>query len=209
MDSLEEEIDRKIEEKELKAAAQIRRGLKTVKLGNYKFVATKGGAEFLNRIKEGCDLVSGWERKKQECQRIDLEKKQQKERELNKKVEFNMRINVLDHEEIIPYTTTQRGYEEFKRMMNPFKEEKEIERAEEIETLTFYDGVILVWEIIDRVIDEYFDEDEKDIYGQRYDLGLMDKMQDIMNNDVLDKIEKQRKKHLHELFEIRQSQYRI
>lgn len=207
MSSLEEEIDQKIEEKELKAEAQTRRELEIVELGNYKFVATKSGAEFLNRVKKGFDLVSGWDKKRQECQRIDMEKKQQKERELNKKVEFDMRINVLDHEEIIPYTTTQRGYDEFKRMMDPFKGEKELNRSEEIETLTFYDGVILVWEIIDRVIDEYFEEDEKDIYGQRYDLGLIEKIQDILNNEVLDNIEKQRKKHLHDLFEIHHGHY--
>lgn len=92
-----------------------------------------------------------------------------KEKKADEKVKFSLKIEVLDHTEIIPYETTRRGLEEFKRLMNPFKEEIKIERAEAMENLTFLDGVILVREIFDRIINGFFDEDDKDTYGSRYD----------------------------------------
>jgi len=100
----------------------------------------------------------------------------------------------------------------FKRLLDPNKDKREMviaeELAEEIENLSFYDGVILVWEIFDRIVDEYFDEDEKDAFGYSYDLGLMDKMQDILSNEVLNKIENLRKKRLHELFLMKSDLYK-
>ena len=77
-----------------------------------------------------------------------------------------------------------------------------------MDNLTFYDGVILVWEIFERIVNDYFDENDKDAFGYRYDLGLIDKMQDILMNEVLNKIENLRKERLHELFILKSDLYK-
>lgn len=135
-----------------------------------------------------------------------------KESEDNKKVKFSLEIEVFDQKEVIPFETTRRGLEEFKRLLDPKKDEREAvlleELIEEMDNLTFYDGVVLVWEIFERIVDDYFDEDEKDFFGYRYDLGLMDKMQDILSNEVLNKIENLRKERLHDLFILKSDLYK-
>ncbi len=203
MNEIEIEVDKELEDRELKAETRTRQGLEVVELGKFKFVATKSGAEFLNRVKKGFDLVDGWNKKSQECQKIDLEREQKKEAEKDEKMKFSLEIEVLDHIEKIPFETTRKGLEEFKRIMNEPKERREFERSEEIETLTFYDGVILVREIFHRIIDEYFDDDEKDRYGGIYKDCLWDKMEDILDNNVLNHARDHRAEHLHDLFEIR------
>ncbi|EMR75609.1 hypothetical protein MBGDF03_00156 [Thermoplasmatales archaeon SCGC AB-540-F20] len=127
-----------------------------------------------------------------------------KEVEDNEKVKFSLEIEVCDQKEVIPFETTRRGLEEFKRIMNKPKEVREEvlleELCEENGNLTFYDGVILLQEIFERIVTDYFDENDKDAFGFRYDLGLIDKMEDILRNEVLNKIENIRKEHLHDLF---------
>ena len=136
----------------------------------------------------------------------------EKESEDNKKVKFSLEIEVFDQTEVIPFETTRRGLEEFKRLLDPNKNGREAvlleELIEEMDNLTFYDGVILVWEIFERIVDDYFDEDDKDAFGYRYDLGLMDKMQDILSNEVLNKIENLRKERLHDLFIMKSDLYK-
>lgn len=212
MNEIEIEIDKELEDRELKAEVQTGRGLEIVKLGKYTFVATKNGAEFLDRVKKGFDLVSEWDKKRQECQKIDLEREQKKESEGNEKVRFFLEDEIFDGTKShtiykIPFETTRKGLEEFKRIMNKPKERKKFERSEEIETLSFFDGVILVREIFGRIVDEYFDDDEKDRYGGIYKECLWDKMEDVLDNNVLNHARDHRAEHLHSLFEIRNRQY--
>lgn len=127
-----------------------------------------------------------------------------KESEDNEKVKFSLEIEVCDQKEVIPFETTKRGLEEFKRIMNEPKNVRETvlleELNEEMDNLTFYDGVVLLQEIFERIVTDYFDENDKDVFGYRFDLGLIDKMEDILRNEVLNKIENIRREHLHDLF---------
>ena len=54
------------------------------------------------------------------------------------------------------------------------------ELNEEFDNLTFYDGIILLHEIFERIVTDYFDENDKDAFGYGYDLGSIDKMEDIL-----------------------------
>ena len=97
---------------------------------------------------------------------------------------------------------------ERKKIEDKIREEKKLEgklktKAIEIETLTFFDGVILVREILHRIIDEFFDEEDKDRYGFEYAPSLWDKIEDILENNVLYHICDQRAKYLHNLFDIK------
>lgn len=126
------------------------------------------------------------------------------EKKADEKVKFSLKIEVFDQTEVIPFETTRRGLEEFKRIMNEPKIVRETVLLEELKdennNLTFYDGVILLQEIFERIVTDYFDENDKDVFGYRFDLGLIDKMEDILRNEVLNKIENIRKEHLHGLF---------
>lgn len=136
----------------------------------------------------------------------------EKETEDNEKVKFHIEIEVFDQKEVIPFETTRRGLEEFKRIMNEPKNVRETmlleELNEEMDNLTFYDGVILLQEIFERIVTDYFDENDKDAFGYRYDLGLIDKMEDILRNEILNKIENIRREHLHELFILNSNIYK-
>ena len=136
-----------------------------------------------------------------------------KETEGNEKVKFSLEIEVFDQKEVIPFETTRRGLEEFKRIMNEPKTVRETVLLEELndekDNLTFYDGVILLQEIFERIVTDYFDENDKDAFGYRYDLGLIDKMEDILRNEVLNKIENIRREHLHDLFILNSRIYKL
>jgi len=95
-----------------------------------------------------------------------------------------------------------------KQLLNLSDDKKPYNLIEKFEKLTFYDGVILVQDLFERIITDYFDENDKDIFGLRYDLSLIDKMNDILSNEVLNKIENLRREHLHELFILKSDKYK-
>ena len=201
MNETKEEIKNKIKEADEKP------DLHLIKLGNIKYISTERGVDLLKQIQDMFDRMDEWEKQRQEYQRTTVEKKKEEEKRGEEKVKFSIPIDFIDHKEYITYETTQRGLEFFKYHMDPNKEEREFDRAEEIQCLTFYDGVILVREILKRTIEEYLGDDEKDSHGCSYGAGLWDKMSDILDNNVLDQIQKHRSEDLHNLFEIKNCQY--
>jgi hypothetical protein len=203
MNEIKEEIKDKTKEADEKPDIHL------VKLGNIKYISTERGVELLKQIQDMFDRMDRYEKQRQEYQRTIVEKKRGEELRGEEKVTFSIPIDFIDHKEYITYETTQRGLEFFKYHMDPNKEEREFDRAEEIQYLTFYDGVILVREILKRIIEEYFEDDEKDSHGCSYGAGLWDKMNDILDNNILNQIRKHRAKDLHSLFEIKNCQYTI
>jgi len=97
--------------------------------------------------------------------------------------------------------------QEYQRTIVEKKKEEERRGEENLLNLTFYDGVILVQEILKRTIEEYFGDDEKDNHGCSYGAGLWDKMNDILDNNVLNQVQKHRVEDLHDLFGIKEKQY--
>ena len=200
MNETKEEIKDKIKEADEKPDLQI---------VNIKHISTERRVALLKQIQDMFDTMDGWEKQRQEYQRTIVEKKREEERKGEEKVKFSVPIDFRDHKEQVTYETTRRGLDHFKHLMDPDKEEREFDMAEDIQNLTFYDGVILVREILKRIIEEYFEDDEKDSSGCSYGAGLWDKMNDILDNNVFNQIRKHRARDLHDLFEIKTRDYSI
>lgn len=150
----------------------------------------------MNEIKSKVD-------KENEKKRIEEKKGEEKESEpiitndqiidQGKKVKFKVPINFLDHTEYLEYETTEAGLRHFKYLLDPNKDEREYNQAVEIENLTFLDGVLLTWEIFDKILDNRLRDDtgnpEGIIYKDRkYDyLGIInDDVTDLLLNQVLE-----------------------
>ena len=111
----------------------------------------------------------------------EIEKKKIEEKEIETKDDEKVRFIIAEETnfgfnnysiEKIPVETTIRGFELIKNMLNSPKEKTENILLEELigenNNLTFYDGIILVWDIFDRIVDDYFDDDEKDSFNFSY-----------------------------------------
>ena len=124
-----------------------------------------------------------------------------------KKVKFKVPTDFLDHTEYIEYETTEAGLEHFKHLQDPNKDQREFELAEAMEDLTFIDGVLLARSIFTKIINNAFEDDLKDEHGFSYKSHIFEKMDDILDNNVFNQAQKHRSEDLHDLFEIRNSQY--
>ena len=145
MSSLEEEIDQKIEEKELKAVKGHERKakLKKAELLGIKFITSEKGADLLNELSKVFDLV-------------DVKQKDSKSEPI---------INV----------------------------DKIIDQAIAMENLTFLDGVLVTWEIFNKILDKRLRDDNGELEGiiykgRKYDyLGIIDDdVNDLLLNKVLE-----------------------
>ena len=84
--------------------------------------------------------------------------------------------------------------------------ENRIQITAEMKSLTFYDGVILTWDVFHRLINSPFfdgETEKEDCYKKWID----DRASDILINNVINPFNVQRAKQLHGLFEIHHSQY--
>ena len=133
----------------------------------------------------------------------------------------------------IKYISTEKGVELLKELQDRFdsmdrneKQKQEFRKAElqkcnndelqnaenriqvtaEMKNLTFYDGVILTWDIFHRLIDDLFFDDETE-KGDCHKKWIDERASDILINNVINPFNVQRAKQLHGLFEIHHSQY--
>jgi len=165
MCEIEEEIDKKLEEKKLEADEKP--DLHVVKLGNIKYISTENGVELLKQFQDMFNRMDGRdEKQRQESQRAMVEGKQEK---------------------------------------------REINQTEAMENLTFLDGVLLTWNIFNKILDNRLRDEngdpEKGIckgYAYEY-LGIInDDITDLILNEVLEQgYLKNHGEHLHELFGIK------
>jgi len=178
--------------------------LEKAELLGIKFITTKKGADLLNDISRIFDLVD--------------EKQKDSKKELidqDKKVKFKVPTDFLDHTEYLEYETTEAGLRHFKHLSDPNKDQREYDQAVEMENLTFLDGVLLTWNIFEKILDKRLRDEngdpEKGIckgYSYEY-LGVInDDINDLILNEVLELgYFKHHGEHLHELFEIGSSAY--
>lgn len=133
----------------------------------------------------------------------------------------------------IKYISTEKGVEFLKELQDRFdsmdrseKQKQEFRKAEllkrsndelqnaenriqvtaEMKNLTFYDGVILTWDVFNRLINGLFFDDETE-KEDRYKKWIDERASDILINNVINPFNVQRAKQLHGLFEIHHSQY--
>jgi len=132
-----------------------------------------------------------------------------------KKVKFKIPVNFMDHTEYIEFETTEAGLRHFKGLLDPNKDQREYNQAVEMENLTFLDGVLLAWNIFEKILDNRLRDEngdpEKGIckgYSYEY-LGIInDDVNDLMlNNILMNGFFKHHGEHLHELFEMGSSAY--
>ena len=132
-----------------------------------------------------------------------------------KKVKFKVPIDFLDHTEYLEYETTEAGLRHFKHLQDPNKDQREFELAEAMENLTFIDGVLLTWNIFNKILDNRLRDENGDpekgiCKGFTYEyLGIInDDVTDLILNEVLEQgYLKNHGEHLHKLFRIRSSAY--
>ena len=106
-----------------------------------------------------------------------------------------------------------KGREKIRKERN--RRERETKLAEAIENLTFIDGVLLTWNIFNKILDNRLRDENGDpekgiCKGHSYEyLGIInDDVTDLILNEVLEQgYLKNRGEHLHELFRIRSSAY--
>jgi len=108
MSEIGKEIDKKLGEKELDAEGNEKPELRVAKLGNFKYISTEKGVELLRQFQDMFDLMDGWEGKRQEYCKAELQN-----------AENRMRNTV------------------------------------ETKDLTFMDGVLVTWNIFNRILDKY------------------------------------------------------
>ena len=121
----------------------------------------------------------------------------------------------MDHTEYLEFETTEAGLRHFKRLSDPNKSQREHDQAVEIENLTFLDGVLLTWNIFNKILDNRLRDENGDpekgiCKGYTYEyLGIInDDVTDLILNEVLEQgYLKNHGEHLHELFGIISSAY--
>ena len=132
-----------------------------------------------------------------------------------KKVKFKVPIDFLSHTEYLEYETTEAGLNHFKGLLDPNKDQREFDQAVEMEKLTFLDGVLLTWNIFNKILDNRLRDENGDpeqgiCKGYAYEyLGIInDDITDLLLNEVLELgYFKHHSEHLHELFEIGSRHY--
>jgi len=178
--------------------------LEKAELLGIKFVTTKKGADLLNEISRVFDLID--------------EKQKGSKKELidqGKKVKFKVPIDFLDRTEYLEFETTEAGLRHFKGLLDPNKDQREYDQAVEMENLNFLDGVLLTWNIFNKILDKRLRDENGDpeqgiCKGYSYEyLGIInDDVNDLILNEVLEHgYFKHHGEYLHELFEIGSSAY--
>lgn len=213
MNETEIEVDKELEEKELKAVERSdeKPKLEKAELLGIKFVTTKKGANLLNDISRVFDLIDV----KQDDSKSEPIITNDQIIDQDKKVKFKLPINFLDHTEYLEYETTEAGFRHFKHLLDPNKDQRGYDQAVEMENLTFLDGVLLTWNIFNKILDNRLRDENGDpekgvCNGHSYEhLGIInDDVTDLLLNEVLmHGYFKNHGEHLHELFEIRSSAY--
>ena len=146
-----------------------------VKLGSIKYISTERGVELLKQIQDMFDRMDGWEKQRQNT----VNSMRNTGEKVKVKIPYT---DILDHTENLEYITDRKGSAFLKEQISPDLSE-ETQSTEAIKNLTFLDGVLLTWNIFNRILDKHLrdenGEPEQGISeGHSYDyLG-------IINDDV-------------------------
>ena len=179
MNEIKKEIKNEIKE------AVEKPDLHLIKLGNIKYISTEKGVELLKQIQDMFDRMDRDEKQRQSA----VNSIRNTDERVKVKIPYE---DILGHTENLEYITNRKGSAFLKEQIMPDLLE-ETQSTELIENLSFLDGVLLTWNIFNKILDERLrdenGEPEQGISeGHSYDyLGIInDDIASLLRDKVLE-----------------------